>query len=246
MLSEGTRGVLRGPPLPTPCPGPTDGLRPRPSWARAGQKGSAQLLCLDCQPPRPPHSGLGGRLGPACPGPQAGVRALAPCLHSRVCPRREGGTGAVLGLPEQHRSPGGWARWSPPRGALCPGCVVLACLPSMRMEGSRQGGSARGQEGSAGRAAAGGAVPLACERLRPCNPPAARDPASLAWVPVTAKPRVLAGGPRLAPADSPPPGHPQLPPHPPPSTARSPVGPSSGTRSLRSPGPCGSGWELAG
>lgn len=44
---------------------------------------------------------------PSLPGgPQAGARALAPCLHSRVCPRREGGTGAVLGQLEQRKSPG--------------------------------------------------------------------------------------------------------------------------------------------
>lgn len=121
-------------------------------------EGSARPLCLDRQPPHPPRSGLGGRLGPACPGPQAGVRALAPCLHSRVCPRREGGTGAVLGLPEQHRSPGGWARRPPPRGALCPGRFCPYLSP-VRMAGSGRGGPAQDQQGPAGRAASRGRCP---------------------------------------------------------------------------------------
>jgi hypothetical protein len=53
-----------------------------------------------------PMHGLLGSLTQPARGPQASAQALAPCLHSRVCPRREGGTGAVLGQLEQRRSPG--------------------------------------------------------------------------------------------------------------------------------------------
>lgn len=120
---------------------------PRLIWARAGRKGSSEPLCLDYR--IRPAAGFGGRLGPACPEPQAGAQALAPCLHSRVCPRREGGTGAVLGLPEQRRSPGrldevarqGWGAagrplgWGPAPsceqwvGRQCQGAPLRACAP---------------------------------------------------------------------------------------------------------------------
>lgn len=75
------------------------------SWAGAQQVAKKPPI-FDSSASSPAMCGLLGSLAQPARGPQAGAQALAPCLHSRVCPRREGGTGAVLGQLEQRRSPG--------------------------------------------------------------------------------------------------------------------------------------------
>lgn len=77
------------------------------SWAGAQQVAKKPPI-FDSSAGSPAMRGLLGSLAQPARGPQAGARALAPCLHSRVCLRREGGTGAVLGQLEQRRSPPGW------------------------------------------------------------------------------------------------------------------------------------------
>lgn len=89
-----------------PCRTPSSWLmcRRRPSWAGVGRKEaqSPDYRSRTRRALRLPCRWLGGRLGPARPGPQAGARALAPCLHSRVSEEggRDGGCAGAAGTAQ--------------------------------------------------------------------------------------------------------------------------------------------------
>lgn len=137
--SEGPPGPADPHPALRLCPGGAGSLFPRCRGALpAGAQGCGTMRA-------PGGAGPGGRRGGpgtshrACPAagsaaasaqPARGLRP-APALWLRVftpvCLRREGGTGAVLGQPEQRRPPGGWTRW--PRGAGEAARVGLAHSP---------------------------------------------------------------------------------------------------------------------